>query len=47
MATDKDKGNNSIVTYSLENGTENLFRINPVSGLITTAGPFDREKKDR
>ena len=47
LATDKDKGNNSLVTYSLENGTSNLFRINPSSGVITTAGPFDREKKDR
>ena len=47
LATDKDKGNNSIVTYSLDNATTSLFRIDPNSGIITTAGPFDREKKDR
>ena len=47
LATDKDKGNNSIVTYSLDNGTSSLFRIDPGSGVITTAGPFDREKKDK
>ena len=47
LATDKDKGNNSLVTYSLDNDTANWFRIDPTSGVITTAAPFDREKKDR
>ncbi|KAL5011978.1 hypothetical protein ScPMuIL_010529 [Solemya velum] len=44
-ATDPDKGLNGRVTYSLTNDTAGLFQINSTSGIITTTGKLDREKK--
>ncbi|CAL4103549.1 unnamed protein product [Meganyctiphanes norvegica] len=45
QATDDDHGENSHITYSLSNETHWLFKINNVTGIITTAGTFDREKQ--
>ncbi|XP_076362796.1 protein dachsous-like isoform X2 [Tachypleus tridentatus] len=44
-AHDQDEGINSNITYSLSNETLSLFKINGTTGVITTAGHFDREKK--
>lgn len=41
-ATDIDSGNNSVVRYSILIGNSN-FRIDPVSGVVTTLTQFDRE----
>lgn len=46
-ASDRDDGLNGRVTYSLGNETASLFNIDSDSGVITTAGLFDREKKAR
>ncbi|KAG0421044.1 hypothetical protein HPB47_003051 [Ixodes persulcatus] len=46
-ATDHDEGSNGHVTYSLGNETASLFNIDSDTGVITTAGVFDREKKAR
>ncbi|XP_055711473.1 protein dachsous [Phlebotomus papatasi] len=45
-ATDADLGINSRIVYSLANETQWLFSIDNRSGLITTAGLFDREKEN-
>ncbi|XP_067127599.1 LOW QUALITY PROTEIN: protein dachsous-like [Centruroides vittatus] len=45
QAHDQDDGINSKVTYSLSNETQSLFWIDSETGIITTAGHFDREKK--
>ena len=43
-----DKGSNAAITYSIVGGnTDGKFRINANSGLVTTTGTLDREKKDR
>ncbi|XP_076056754.1 dachsous cadherin-related 1 [Oratosquilla oratoria] len=44
-ATDEDQGDNARITYSLNNETQWLFKINNETGVITTAGEFDREKQ--
>ncbi|XP_047493063.1 protein dachsous-like [Penaeus chinensis] len=44
-ATDEDHGENARITYSLSNETQWLFKIDNETGVITTAGTFDREKK--
>ncbi|CAG0919475.1 unnamed protein product [Notodromas monacha] len=44
-ASDLDAGLNSRITYSFTNETHWLFAIHNESGLITTAGAFDREKQ--
>ncbi|OXB63489.1 hypothetical protein ASZ78_014916, partial [Callipepla squamata] len=45
-ATDGDEGTNGQVRYSIVNGdTNNEFRIDSVTGVITVAKPLDREKK--
>ena len=38
QATDPDLGVNSRITYSLGNESQWLFRIDNMTGLITTAG---------
>ncbi|CRK94042.1 CLUMA_CG007566, isoform A, partial [Clunio marinus] len=44
-AIDADLGINARIIYSLANETEWLFSIDNRSGLITTAGMFDRERQ--
>jgi len=34
---------NSAITYSLDNSAGGLFQINPVTGVVTTAAPINRE----
>ncbi|KAF0309990.1 Protein dachsous [Amphibalanus amphitrite] len=46
-ATDDDAGDNGRVTYSLSNETQWRFRIDNLSGRITTAGSFNRERRSR
>ena len=48
FATDRDRGNNADITYSIANSSTlvlSFFNINPQSGIITTAGgsAIDRE----
>ena len=43
IASDADSGNNSIVTYSLNDSASGYFTINPVTGVIATTTSFDRE----
>ena len=38
LATDDDDGENGRVTYSLSNETQWRFRIDHLSGRVTTAG---------
>ncbi|KAK7075982.1 calcium ion binding [Halocaridina rubra] len=44
-ASDEDHGENARITYSLSNETQWLFKIDNETGVITTAGYFDREKQ--
>lgn len=44
VAEDVDQGQNGQVTYSIQSsGMSGLFKINPVTGSITTAAIMDRE----
>ncbi|CAH1803297.1 unnamed protein product, partial [Owenia fusiformis] len=43
-ASDRDEGLNARITYALDNNTQGLFKINNATGMITSAGEFDREK---
>uniref|UniRef100_A0A8D2JBT4 FAT atypical cadherin 4 n=1 Tax=Varanus komodoensis TaxID=61221 RepID=A0A8D2JBT4_VARKO len=46
FASDGDEGSNGQVRYSILSGnTNNEFRIDSVTGVITVAKPLDREKK--
>ncbi|KAJ8953096.1 hypothetical protein NQ318_013438 [Aromia moschata] len=44
-ASDADMGVNARIIYSLANESEWLFRIDNKTGVITTAGLFDRERQ--
>ncbi|XP_068088490.1 protocadherin Fat 4-like [Hyperolius riggenbachi] len=46
-ATDKDAGNNSVVTYVLENNFDGTFHIDSSAGQLTNTKKLDREKTDR
>lgn len=47
-ATDKDKGSNGKITYKISNGnTNNAFKINNVTGVISTDGDINREAIQR
>lgn len=37
-ATDADEGINSLISYSINNSAQGLFKIDNVTGVITTAG---------
>lgn len=44
MAEDVDQGQNGQVTYSIQSsGMSGLFKIDPMTGSITTAAIMDRE----
>lgn len=44
VADDVDQGQNGQVTYSIQSsGMSGLFKIDPVTGSITTAAIMDRE----
>jgi len=45
QATDGDRGNNAKITYSLSNETQWLFKIDNETGVLTTTGYFDRERR--
>ncbi|KAK8767142.1 hypothetical protein V5799_006076 [Amblyomma americanum] len=46
-ATDRDTGINARLSYAISSGNEKLwFRIDPATGLVTTARPIDREQQD-
>jgi len=47
-ATDQDSGKNGELVYSIVNPheTEDAFRIEPHSGVITTKFPLDRESRE-
>lgn len=47
MAKDADVGVNGRLIYTLTNETQSLFRIDNKTGVITTAGLFDREVKSQ
>ncbi|KAJ8922560.1 hypothetical protein NQ315_007590 [Exocentrus adspersus] len=44
-ASDADAGVNARIIYSLSNESQWLFRIDNKTGVITTAGLFDRERQ--
>ncbi|XP_076655070.1 dachsous cadherin-related 1 [Halictus rubicundus] len=44
-ATDPDQGINGKITYSIGEETSWLFRVDNLTGVITTAGPLDRERQ--
>ncbi|XP_069131399.1 protein dachsous-like [Argopecten irradians] len=46
-ATDRDENGNGRITYSLGNDTDGMFKVDSVTGNITTARHFDHEKKSR
>lgn len=44
VAEDVDQGQNGQVTYSIQSsGVSGLFKIDPMTGSITTAAIMDRE----
>ncbi|KAL8622280.1 hypothetical protein ACOMHN_043803 [Nucella lapillus] len=46
-ATDSDEGNNGNLTYSILRGIAgDKFAVDPITGVITTTKPLDREKQD-
>ncbi|XP_022237895.1 protein dachsous-like [Limulus polyphemus] len=45
-AQDRDQHMNSKITYSLSNETLSLFKIDSESGVVTSTGHFNREKRD-
>ncbi|CAH1396739.1 unnamed protein product [Nezara viridula] len=45
-ATDRDQGDNAKLSYSLANESQAFFRIDQNTGLIYTAGLFDREQQN-
>ncbi|XP_054003257.1 protein dachsous [Hylaeus anthracinus] len=44
-ATDPDQGVNGKITYAIAEETNWLFRVDNLTGVITTAGPLDRERQ--
>ncbi|XP_043275880.1 protein dachsous [Venturia canescens] len=44
-ATDPDQGTNGKIIYSVAEETTWLFRVDNLTGVITTAGPLDRERR--
>eukprot|EP00118_Oscarella_pearsei_P019174 m.202185 g.202185 ORF g.202185 m.202185 type:complete len:4095 (+) comp39606_c0_seq6:120-12404(+) len=46
-ATDADIQENGRISYQITSGSEGLFTLNPVTGLISTIGRFDRERKEQ
>ncbi len=44
-AVDPDEGINGQISYAFNNAAEGLFKIDNKTGVIRTAGQFDREKK--
>ncbi|OWF38069.1 protein dachsous-like [Mizuhopecten yessoensis] len=46
-ATDRDENGNGRITYSLGNDTDGMFKVDSVTGNITTTRHFDREKKSK
>nr|XP_012147456.1 PREDICTED: protein dachsous isoform X1 [Megachile rotundata]XP_012147457.1 PREDICTED: protein dachsous isoform X2 [Megachile rotundata] len=45
-ATDPDQGVNGKITYSIAEETSWLFRVDNLTGVITTAGSLDRERQN-
>lgn len=45
-ATDQDVGNNSVITYSLENDFNFTFHINNSTGKLMNIKPLDAERTD-
>lgn len=44
VAEDVDQGSNGQVTYSIQSsGRSGLFKIDPLTGSVTTAAIMDRE----
>ncbi|XP_015176207.1 PREDICTED: protein dachsous [Polistes dominula] len=44
-ATDPDQGVNGKITYAIAEENSWLFRVDNLTGVITTAGPLDRERQ--
>ncbi|XP_024947273.1 protein dachsous isoform X2 [Cephus cinctus] len=44
-ASDPDQGINGKITYSIAEESTWLFRVDNLTGVITTAGPLDRERQ--
>ncbi|XP_041099375.1 protocadherin Fat 4-like, partial [Polyodon spathula] len=46
-ATDADEGANAVVTYTIINGAEDSFRIDPESGDLIATKRLDRERQSK
>ncbi|XP_011702382.1 PREDICTED: protein dachsous [Wasmannia auropunctata] len=44
-AIDSDQGVNGKITYAIAEETSWLFRVDNLTGVVTTAGPLDRERQ--
>ncbi|XP_018368826.1 PREDICTED: protein dachsous [Trachymyrmex cornetzi] len=44
-AIDPDQGVNGKITYAIADETSWLFRVDNLTGVVTTAGPLDRERQ--
>lgn len=40
VARDDDEGSNALVTYELQDGGDDRFQIDPVTGVVTAQGNF-------
>lgn len=47
QAIDADQGRNGEIAYALINNDENLFRIDPRTGMIRALVPFDRQQQQK
>ncbi|XP_067023578.1 protocadherin Fat 4-like isoform X2 [Acropora muricata] len=46
VATDKDTGNNALISYKITSGDTSKFTIHPFTGCLTTSASLDREQGD-
>lgn len=45
VATDSDIGPNAEIVYSLDSFAQTFLHVHPLTGNVTTRGPFDFEMK--
>lgn len=45
-ATDLDSGANAVVSYAIQRGALDAFRVEPTSGVVTVAAPLDYDRRD-
>lgn len=40
VASDEDEGSNAVVTYKLQDNSDERFQIDPLTGVVTSHGDF-------